>query len=292
MNVERETLIDYFSDKLGIDPDVLSNYLTKSSDEYYNMEYFLNLAYYWYSISYDLIKGLFLSYIPAKVETAVDIGCGPGLYKQLVLERAEKYVGVDISRSVIDLSGDIYAGDPRSSFLLGDAASIEIEKDSVDLIFCSEVIEHIEDNHMLFGNFHRILKHNGRIFLTTTTFYYYFFTLLSFFVYQDIYKNKDFRKFIRRFKLYFNGFKGPAERTRFMREGLDRNDHVHAFTLSQLKQICDESGFEILRYDYFNCKNVFQWPGRLFVPANWTLKKLFRTSKIYGPNIALLLGPK
>jgi hypothetical protein len=77
-----------------------------------------------------------------------------------------------------------------------------------------------------------------------------------------------------------------------MKEGLDRDDHVHAFTLSQLKEISRDTGFSIIRYDYFNCKDVFQWPGRLFMPLNWTLKRLFRTSKIYGPNIAVLLEPK
>jgi len=223
------------------------------------------------------------------VNTCVDIGCGPGFRAQLILERADKYLGLDISRSAIELARRLYKNNPKMAFSLSDASKIEIEDKSVDLIFCSELIEHIKDNISVFKEFHRILKPTGRIFITTTTFYYYLAHVLILFGYQDICKKLDLPLFFRRLNLYFKGFKGAEERALFMKEGLGRTDHLHAFTYPELKEIFDKTGFKILRYDYFNCKDIF--PTKIFFPLNWALKKLFRISKIYGPNIALALKP-
>ena len=68
-----------------------------------------------------------------------------------------------------------------------------MEEDSVDLIFCTEVIEHIDNNIQLFENFHRFLKKTVKIFLTTTTFYYYIGHLLTSYLYRDILRKKDLK---------------------------------------------------------------------------------------------------
>lgn len=75
-----------------------------------------------------------------------------------------------------------------------------------------------------------------------------------------------------------------------MKEGLEREDHIHAFTLQQLKELFDYTGFQIISYDYFNCKDIFY--GLKSFPINGILKRVFHISKIYGPNIALVLAPK
>lgn len=44
---------------------------------------------------------------------------------------------------------------------------LNIEKNSADIIFCQEGIEHISDQLKIFKNFNQILKRNGKIYLTT-----------------------------------------------------------------------------------------------------------------------------
>ncbi len=288
--MDRELMIRYFAEKMGTDPETLGSYLKAPTREFYDAEYYLSMVYTWHSISYGIIKDLFLSSIPRKVTSALDIGCGPGLYTKLVLERAERYVGVDMSGAAISMAKRIHAPHPNIFFIQGDARKTDIGNEKVDLVFCSEVIEHISDDDTVFENIRRVLKPCGRVFLTTTTFYYYIAHVLILFGYKDVILKGDVKKFFNRIMLYIHGLKGSRERTFFMQQGLERTDHVHAYTYGQLKELCDKTGFTIQDYRYFNCKDIF--PGRMFYPLNWTLKKLFRTSKLYGPNIAVLLAPK
>lgn len=288
--MDRELMIRYFAEKLAVDRGTLRSYLENPSREFYDAEYYLSMVYTWHSISYDIIRELFLTSIPQKVHTALDIGCGPGLYTRLVRERAERYIGVDMSRPAVEMAKTIHTNDPNVLFFQGDARSVDTGEGPADLVFCSEVIEHITDDVSVLENFHNVLKPDGRIFLTTTTFYYYLAHVLVIFAYKDILLKGDVKRFFNRIKLFADGLKGSRQRSRFMQQGLDRNDHVHAYTYGQLKELCDKTGFTIQNYTYFNCKDIF--PVKLFAPLNWALKKLFRTSKWYGPNIALLLSPR
>jgi len=189
------------------------------------------------------------------------------------------------------LAKRIYRNRNNTKFIKADASNVDVLRESADLVFCTEVIEHISGLVLLFENINRMLKRDGKVFLTTTTFYYYVAHVLVLFGYKDIYKNLDFKKFFHRLKLYFKGFKGSNERTLFMKEGLERQDHIHAFTYGQLHKVFSETGFKIEQYIYFNCKDILLGSG-LFLPVNYLLKKLFRTSRIYGPNIAVVLAPK
>ena len=289
MAVKTDTLIEYFSDKLGLNPKTLSRYLNQRQTEYYNLEYYLAIAYYWHRISYGTIRELFLSYVRRKMDIAVDIGCGCGLYSQLVLERAREYIGVDSSRSAIELAKKIYENRLDMKFVCEDAVNMKGEENSIDLIFCTEVIEHINDNVPLFDNFHKLLRKGGMLFLTTTTYYYYIGQLFTSYIYKDIVRRRDYQQFLNRLRLYFYGFGGAEQRTRFIREGLEREDHVHAFTFKQLKVLLDDTNFKIMNYDYFNCKDIFY--GLKSFPINALLRRVFHTSKVYGPNIALILSP-
>ena len=283
--------LEYLSSKLGIEPKALEKYRHKQSEEFYDLEYYMRTTYSWYRDSYDTIREIFLSYVPKKVHLTVDAGCGIGLYSRMLLERTEGYIGVDTSKSAINLAKEVYKGNKRMKFLCADIADVGIKENSADLIFCTEVVEHISDLIPIFKNFHRVLKTSGKVFLTTTTFYYYIAHVLTNYVYKDILKRRDFNSFIHRLSLYFEGFKSSENRSKFMKQGLERDDHVHAFTLKQLREIFDETGFDLEGYRYFNCKNIF--PDLMFLkPINKALKKIFRKSRIYGPNIAMLLVPK
>lgn len=292
MATKRTILINYFSEALGMEKADLINLLNNPKQEFYNLEYYLQIAYGWHRISYKIIRELYLENIKDKdkVLTILDIGCGTGLYLRMILEKSKEYIGLDLSQDAINIARQLHSENSHARFILGEANQINISDNSVDLIFCSEVIEHITDLEKIFDSFKKVLKKDGKVFLTTTTYYYYIAHILVHFGYRDIYKGGDFRRFVHRLWLYIKGFMGPQERSNFMLEGLERSDHVHAFTFKQLSYLCNQSGFVISWYKYFNCKDIFS--HRVFFPLNWILKKLFRTSNLYGPNIALILKLK
>lgn len=122
MTVNNTALIEYFSDKTGLPSKILQSYLDQPQTEYYNLKYYLTNAYFWHRISWGTIRDLFLSYLPTKMDVAMDIGFGCGLYSKLILKRTEKYIGVDSSRSAIELAKRLYHNSFNMKFICEDAA--------------------------------------------------------------------------------------------------------------------------------------------------------------------------
>lgn len=78
-----------------------------------------------------------LEIVPKDVRTIIDIGCGNGL---ITNELAEKFqvVGVDRSRTALKYV--------KTLKICADVANICVHDKSFDLVFCSEVLEHLSDS--------------------------------------------------------------------------------------------------------------------------------------------------
>jgi len=90
----------------------------------------------------------------------LDIGAGQCPYK--IYFKKLKYLSQDIKQNknkTIDYIGDINNGLNM------------INSSSFDYILCTQTIEHIKNPKKAFQEFHRILKPNGKIFLTTNFIY-------------------------------------------------------------------------------------------------------------------------
>jgi len=86
----------------------------------------------------------------------LDIGAESRPYEKY-FDQAE-YIAQDIqqnSTNTIDIIGDINEGLPK------------ILDGSFDVIICSQVLEHLKRPHVAFSEFFRILKPEGRLYLTT-----------------------------------------------------------------------------------------------------------------------------
>lgn len=79
----------------------------------------------------------------------LDLGCGSGRF----LELAPNGVGVD--------------PDPAAAGLRMEDGNLPLEHRSVDLVWCSEVIEHVADPLALLFEARRVLRPGGRVLLTT-----------------------------------------------------------------------------------------------------------------------------
>ena len=175
------------------------------------------------------------------------------------------------------------------NFLQANATGLPFEDASMDNAFSTEVIEHIEDVFQVLTELHRVLKPGGRLLLTTTTFQYYLIDVLVRWGYLDLIVNRDLPRFAHRLTLYARGYQGPEQRSQFMRQALERTDHCHAFTYGQLRDLLVKARFRPLRHVYFTVKDII--PGTRFAPVramNAVLRKIFRVSRVYSPNIAVL----
>ena len=114
---------------------------------------------------YYLFRGeLFLRAVAAKYDQKnkklLDIGAGESPYRKYF--KHTTYVTYDIKQNLkhtIDIVGDINRGIPK------------VSSKSFDYILCVQVLEHLSEPHKVFGEFNRILKEGGKVFLSTNFFY-------------------------------------------------------------------------------------------------------------------------
>ncbi len=89
--------------------------------------------------------------------TILDFGCGTMPYKHL-FSNCSNYIGLDI-----EVSGNYYTRKPD---LIYDGNTIPLENESIDNIFCSEVLEHVFNPDIVLNEMNRVLKPNGNLLLT------------------------------------------------------------------------------------------------------------------------------
>lgn len=116
---------------------------------------------------YDLVRDLGL----APGSLAVDVGCGEGKHSLQLAERFHFTVtGLDPLPRHIDLANAELAAaaalDPelgrRVSFGPGAAEALPVENQTVDLIWCRDVLVHVADLDQAYSEFERVLRANGR----------------------------------------------------------------------------------------------------------------------------------
>lgn len=101
----------------------------------------------------------------------LDAGCGFGQYSWRMARMNDKWKieAIDIDSELIDDCASFFekAGlSERTSFRTGDLTLLS-EKNCYDLILSVDVMEHIEEDVMVFENFHNALKENGALIIST-----------------------------------------------------------------------------------------------------------------------------
>ncbi len=99
--------------------------------------------------------------------SVLDCGCGDGSLLTRVLQAfgAERAIGVDISPETIE---NLRKNGPAGvAFRVADLGKPLQGAEPVDLVLCSEVIEHVPDDGVLLDNLARLVVPGGHLVLTT-----------------------------------------------------------------------------------------------------------------------------
>lgn len=83
--------------------------------------------------------------------SVLEVGCGKGLYARILANvKADcNYIGCDVDRNTLR---EAFRTE-NSSFILCDAHMLPIVKNNVDLLLCSEVLEHLDAPYETLSNF-------------------------------------------------------------------------------------------------------------------------------------------
>ena len=98
-------------------------------------------------------------------ERVLDLGCGAGHFLALLRALGAEPIGVELSERALEQARSRESR--AETHLLAADGSIPLAHGSVDLVWCSEVIEHVADVGGLLAEVRRVLSPGGRILLTT-----------------------------------------------------------------------------------------------------------------------------
>jgi SAM-dependent methyltransferase len=148
-------------------------------------------------------------------ERVLDLGCGAGRFVAALRDAGADPVGVEVAQAALDRAA---ANAPGADLrLLGDDGSIPLEHGSVDLVWCSEVLEHVADVPHLLLEARRVLRRGGRLLATVP--------------YHG--RVKDVLIAIARFDAHFDPL----------------GQHLRFFTRASLGRTLDAAGFEGTRIE-------------------------------------------
>jgi SAM-dependent methyltransferase len=137
---------------------------------------------------------------PLSGQRLLDVGCGSKPYEALF--QVEEYLGTDIA-----VSGHDHTTSKVDFFY--DGTTLPLEANSIDIVFSSEVFEHVFELDNLLREIHRVLKSDGS-FLFTAPFFWgeheqpYDYARYTSFAWQDLLQRHGFevvesRKSVRDF---------------------------------------------------------------------------------------------
>jgi len=113
---------------------------------------------------WELRRSFLLNHLRAG-DRALDLGCGDGSFTALLAQGGAATVGVDVAAAAIERAS---RGHPELDFrVVAIDGALPFEDGTWDLIWASEVIEHVADTARWLSEVRRVLRPSGRLLLTT-----------------------------------------------------------------------------------------------------------------------------
>lgn len=102
-----------------------------------------------------------LEFLPDSPTTVLDVGCGSGMMSRRMARMDHSVIGLDDPHARRD-----YAEAPNCRFLRGNLnKKLPFAENSIPVIWCCDVLEHVVDPVKLMREFHRVLLPDGQLIL-------------------------------------------------------------------------------------------------------------------------------
>jgi SAM-dependent methyltransferase len=139
-------------------------------------------------------------------DRTLDVGCGDGVFTAVLAEAGAKTVGIEVAEAALQRAR---ARNPGLDFLLASIGGpLPLEDNAFDLVWSSEVIEHVADTARWLSELRRVLAPGGRLLLTTPSH--------------------------GRLRLALGGIERFSE---------PLGDHLHLYTRASLRSLLEQFGF-------------------------------------------------
>lgn len=108
------------------------------------------------TLRYDFIKKSFTNAGPR--EYLLDLGCGVKPFKPYYDTIAKKSIGIDVAQS---------PHGTNAVDIVYDGKIFPFKENEFDLVFCTEVMEHVPDPVLFLSEINRVMQMNGKLIMTT-----------------------------------------------------------------------------------------------------------------------------
>ena len=95
--------------------------------------------------------------------SVLDVGCGPGVMADALLEQRFRYSGIDISDGMIAECCAKYADRPGAEFAVADAQSLPFNEESFDVVLCLGALEYMPNVDQAMHEMVRVLTRDGTL---------------------------------------------------------------------------------------------------------------------------------
>jgi SAM-dependent methyltransferase len=97
-------------------------------------------------------------------QRVLDLGCGAGRFVAALRDAGADPVGVELAEAALERArNNVPGADLR---LVAPDGSLPLDHGEVDLVWCSEVLEHVPDTVALLTEVRRVLRPGGRLLVT------------------------------------------------------------------------------------------------------------------------------
>ena len=181
----------------------------------------------------------------------LEVGCGTAVSSNGFLKNDIKYTGIELDESIFK-----FAISKKRNVIYGDFLKFDFEK-KFDIIFASQVVEHIENPNIFFKKCNEILNTNGILHI-------------------DVPNDNSMISYLR--KIFKNNKYYGAIRPPF---------HMRAFSQTSLKNLFLKNNFYLVKtFSKINSDRTF---GQLVLKVPFKIAILFGLQKLTGLN-SLLVG--
>jgi ubiquinone/menaquinone biosynthesis C-methylase UbiE len=98
----------------------------------------------------------------------LDVGCGPGVMAQAMVDLGCTFWGLDPSERMLEICRGRFKDDHRIKFLSGEATRIGFPDESFDAVLCMGVIDSVPDVRQSVSEMLRVLRPGGTLLITFT----------------------------------------------------------------------------------------------------------------------------
>ncbi len=103
-------------------------------------------------------------HLPKDAKTFLDIGCNIGAVCEAARRLGYESMGIDLDEPTLKLARELA---PNCRFQRLTSYELAGQGENFDLVFCTEVLEHVPEAHEFAASFRQLVKSGGILYLTT-----------------------------------------------------------------------------------------------------------------------------